>query len=156
MKSSNKLLAGFGAVILALVVVAVVLVQALPGASDIELPPEDTPEGVVMRYFKAIGEEDFITAGSYLTEEALEQYPFIKVQISRTPPRDVFDIGWKASIVETKTVDSQVTVYVDVSIFRPGEPFDNPIDTYREQFILVEENGTWKIQGPAGFLWYLY
>lgn len=156
MKSSSKWLAGFGAVLLTMIVIAVVLVLVLPGGDDIELPPEDTPEGVVLRYFQAINHEEYDLASEYLSEEAKEKYPFIRAKFPRIYESGPDEIGWKVSILDINKYQESADVFVEISVFRPEVSFYNPVNSYQETYELFLEDDVWKIDEPARIPWYIW
>ena len=65
MKSSSRLLLGFGITIGILVVVAVALVLSTRGS--VPLLPEDTPQGTVQRFLTALQNKDLQKAYTYLS-----------------------------------------------------------------------------------------
>jgi hypothetical protein len=124
MKSSTKWLIGFGSAIGVLVILAIVLVLALPGEKP--LPPEDTPEGVVMRYFKALEEEDYREAYSYLSEAARTDKDWVAtfdswVGYSYYPEQR--KSVWKVTVIEVDKYDLTASVDVEISSFEPKRHF---------------------------------
>ncbi len=83
MKTSSRWLLIFGVTIGVLVIAAVVLVLTMP-TPETRLLPEDTPEGIVQRYFLALEAEDYVTAYSYLSPPPSEKIPYEDVE--RTSP----------------------------------------------------------------------
>ena len=158
MKSSSKWLIGFGAVIGALMITAIVLVLAIPTDDEGDLPPEGTPEGTVIRYLKAIESGNYTRAYGYLSKSALaehEEYSYMDTY-EKWLKRYVYRPGgdaWKITIGEITELDEFTTVMVTVSIFEPESPFSNPVRTFQELFILEKENGRWVIKEPLAIWW---
>jgi hypothetical protein len=155
LKSSSKWLAGFGVVIGALVILAVVLVLTLPGEDERELPPENTPEGVVTRYLKAVEAGDYETVYGYLSRSALAENRDLDTfeEWVRYQPRQSGDGAWKATITGTREYGEYTEVVVEISRFEPEPPFPNPVYSNQEVFILEREDGNWAIQNPLYIPW---
>jgi len=152
-KSSSRLLLAFGAVIGALVIVAIVLVLTMP-THETPLLPEDTPEGIVQRYFLALQAEDYVTAYSYLSPPPSEKYPYEEWSGPFTSPGE--KPGFKVTLGKSAVKDSEATVEVVVDIFRPSGPFDNPVRTNYVTFFLKKEGTSWKITSPWDVWWLFY
>jgi hypothetical protein len=146
MKSSSKWLVGFGGAIGALVVLAVVLVLTMPG--DAELLPENTPEGVVQRYFRAIEDNDYDKAYSYMAESTTNTTDNTILKWSTMYQYRGQSNAWKVIMGETELHGNTATIPVTVEVFNPGSPFDNPSYTQHFIFTLESENDTWKIVSP--------
>src|SRR4030042_4368109 len=101
---------------------------------ETRLLPEDTPEGIVQRYFLALQAKDYVTAYSYLSSPTREQNPYEMWRgyfiSSEEKPE------WKVTLGESAVTDNEATVEVTVDIFKPGGPFGNPVDTYNITFFL--------------------
>lgn len=153
MKSSSRWLLAFGVAVGVLVIVAIVLVLTIP-AQEVQLFPEDTPEGTVQRYFLALQAEDYVTAYSYLIPPPNEKNPY---EQWRSP---LISSGekpeWKVTLGKSAVKDSEATVDVVVDIFRPSGPFDNPVRTQHVTFFLKEEGTSWKISSPWDVWWLFY
>ena len=153
MKASNRLLLGFGIAVGVLVIAAVVLVLTIP-TQETRLLPENTPEGIVQRYFQALQKEDYVTAYSYLIPPPSEKYPY---EEWRSPLiRSEEKPGWKVTLGKSAVRDSEATVDVVVDVFRPSGPFDNPVRTQHVTFFLKKEGTIWKITSPWDVWWLFY
>jgi hypothetical protein len=152
-KSSSRWLLAFGATIGVLVIVAIVLVLTMP-TPETRLLPENTPEGIVQRYFLALKTGDYIKAYSYLIPPPSEKYPYQEwsgpFSSSGEKPE------WQARVVKSAVSDSEATVDVVVDVFRPGGPFDNPVRTNQITFFLKKEGTSWKITSPTYVGWFFY
>jgi hypothetical protein len=154
MKSSTKWLIGFGSAVALLVILAIVLVLALPGERP--LPPENTPEGVVMRYFKALEEEDYREAYSCLSEAARADKEWVAtfdswMGYSHYPGQQ--ESVWKVTIIEINTFDLTASVEIEISSFEPNAAFSVPVYSYREVYRLDNTESGWKIREPLDIPW---
>ncbi len=150
MKSSSKWLLGFGTAIGILVILAVVLVLVMPENNEIELLPENTPDGVVQRYVNAIRNRDYEEAYGYLSSSALEdepRYNTFEQWSGMFLNRGQVD-AWRAEIGEPEIHDNKAVVMVTVEVFDPDSVFGDPVDTMYYQFILEKQDGVWKITSP--------
>jgi len=152
-KSSSRLLLAFGVAIGVLVIVAVALVLTMP-APETRLLSEDTPEGIVQRYFLALEKGDYMTAYSYLSPPPSEKYPYDAWRSPLTSSGEKPE--WKAMVVKSAVKDNEATVDVVVDVFRPGGPFDNPVRTNQITFFLKKEGTSWKITSPWDVWWLFY
>ncbi|MBI2287503.1 MAG: hypothetical protein HYY41_05890 [Chloroflexi bacterium] len=153
MMTSRRWLLTVGLAIGVLAIVAIVLVLTTGSPADKPLFPEDTPEGIIQRFILAIRDKDYLTAETYLapptddrTKNDLRQF-----QISG---RDEGP-GWKAALGKSTIRDNEATVDVTVSVFRPGGPFENSVNTFQITFFLKKVGTAWKITSPLN-LWWLY
>jgi hypothetical protein len=153
MKSSSRWLLIFGVAIGVLVIAAVVLVLTMP-ALETRLLPEDTPEGIVQRYFLALQKEDYVTAYNYLSSsiQKTEPYAVWRGHFSSSGEKP----EWKVTLGQSVVKDSEATVDVVVDVFRPGGPFGNPVRNQHVTFSLQKEGTSWKIASPWGVLWWLF
>jgi len=151
MKSSTRWLLGFGSAIVVLVLVAVILVLTMTGENSYNLLPEDTPEGIVQRYFLAIEAEDYEQAYSYLSPAATSEE-------SRYNTYEGWHQGllqrkqtnaWKVTLGESSVTETKAVVPVTVDIFSPDTPFEDPVSTRSYTFTLEKEEGLWRIISPA-------
>lgn len=145
MKSSNRLLLGFGIAIGAVAVVTVVLVLAF-GRGDSPLLPQDTPEGTVQRFLLAVKERDYPRAYSYL--DIIEERG---QKVSYEQWRQSVDVGpdpatsWKATIEKVERGNGTASIEVRVEVFRPRGPFEDPVRTSRMSFELRRTVESWVI-----------
>ena len=151
MKASNRLLLGFGIAVGVLVIVALVLVLTIP-TQETRLLPENTPEGIVQRYFLALEAEDYVKAYSYLSPPPSDKLTYEEWRrrfvISEERP------GWKVTLGKSVVRDNEATVDVGVDVFRPRGPFDNPVSTQHVTFFLKKEGTIWKITSPTHVWWF--
>ncbi|MBI4286708.1 MAG: hypothetical protein HY670_12540 [Chloroflexi bacterium] len=161
MKSSNRLLLIFGAIIGVLIIVAIALVLTI-SPRDSALLPEDTPEGVVQRFLQAVKDQDYVKAYSYLSLEEPGKdgaphkvtYEEWRTRFRQSPSRE--QRAWKATLGKSTIVGDIATVEVIIETFRPGGgPFENPVDTSYTLFDLKKTDGSWVITTFPG-LWWLY
>ena len=152
MKSSNRLLIIFGSAIGVLVLVAIILVLAMP-AHQPALLPEDTPEGTVQRYFIALQNEDYAKAYSFITqpEDPKMTYDMWRGQYYRPAEKN----SWKVTIGKAKIIGNEATVDVVIDVFRPQGPLSDPINTNDISFSLRKARAGWTIISPFD-LWWLY
>ncbi len=152
MKSSNRLLIIFGSAIGVLVLVAIILVLAMP-AHQPALLPEDTPEGTVQRYFIALQNEDYAKAYSFITQPADPKMTsdIWRGQYNRPVEKNV----WKVTIGKAKIIGNEATVDVVIDVFRPQGPLSDPINTNNISFSLRKAGTGWTIISPFD-LWWLY
>ena len=153
MKTSSRWLLIFGVTIGVLVIVAVALVLTMP-TPETHLLPEDTPEGIVQRYFLALQAEDYVTAYSYLSSSTQKTNPYEvwRGGIYRSEDRS----GLRVTLGKSVVTGNEATVEVTVDIFRPGGPFQNPVRTQHLTFFLEKEGTSWKISSPWYVWWLLY
>lgn len=153
-RSSRRWLFGFGLAIVVLAIVTIVLVLTTGSPSDKPLLPQDTPEGTVQRFLLAIRDKDYLAAESYLAPPASTDktaYDLRQNQMYGTGERP----GWKTTLGKSTIRDNEATVDVTVSVFRPGGPFENSVNTYQVTFFLKKVETSWKITSPLN-LWWLY
>jgi hypothetical protein len=151
-KPSSRWLLAFGAAIGLLAIVAIVLVLIV-GAREAPLLPENTPEGIVQRYFLALKDGDYVTAYNYLSPKATEKYPYgqwVPFVSSEERP------GFKVTLGKSAVTGNEATVDVVVNVFRPGGPFENPVRTQYVTFFLKKEGTSWKITSPWDVWWLFY
>jgi hypothetical protein len=150
MKSSNKWLLGFGTAVGILVILAVVLVLIMPGSDEVDLLPENTPDGVVQRYIFAVKNRDYEEAYGYLSASAIadeERYSSFEEWSRMFLNRDGGD-PWRAVIGEAEYFDSKAFVDVTIEIFSPEGIFGDPVRELYYPFTLEQQDGAWKIISP--------
>jgi hypothetical protein len=150
MKSSNKWLLGFGTALGILVILAIVLVLIMPGDNEIELLPENTPEGVVQRYIYAIKDGDYEEAYGYLSTLAIadqerydsfEEWSRLIVNRGNTDP-------WRATISDAEYRGGNTFVTVTIEIFDPEGMLRDPVKKRYYPFTLEKQDNAWKITSP--------
>jgi len=153
MKTSTRFLLGFGIGIVALLVVTVVLVLTLKGSPA--LLPADTPEGVVQRFLMAIQDQDYQKAYTYLhIEERGSVLSFEDWYQQTFPPfRNSNQGSWKATLGKTTRAGNTATAEVFVDVFRPGGPFDNPVQTMTVSYQLTRTSDGWFISERPALFW---
>ena len=150
MKSSSKWLLGFGSALGILVVLAVVLVLTMPGDSEIELLPENTPEGIVQRYVYAIKEKDYKKAYGYLSTSAIAdegRYNSFEDWSRQLLNRSGGD-PWRAIIGDAEYSGGKAFLTVTIEFFDPEGLFNDPVRTWYYPFTLEQEDDVWKITSP--------
>ena len=151
MKASTRLLVTFGISIGALVIVTVVLALSLGAGQDTALLPEDTPEGTVQRYLRAIKAEDYKKAYGYLSTATLAEESHYNTyekwrqsyQWQREQP------GWKATLSEITITGNEADITVIIDVIKPEVIFSEPIQSQKYNFYLTKEGNTWKITSPV-------
>ena len=151
MKSSNRLLLWFGAVIGALIALSIILVAVTARQPEKTLP-ENTPEGTVQRYLLAITNGDYQKAFAYLSQapQARLNYDDWVRQLGNNRPSSS---SWKASLGKTTVTGNQATVNIVVSVFTPSGPFSDPVRTNNVSFILQKSGDSWLITSPTYVYW---
>lgn len=154
MKSSSRVLAVSGLVLGGLALAALILAVVLSGMNQPALLAENTPEGVVQRFFIAIDEGDYLKAYTYVSPpRGVENYYDIwKGPFINSGERPAFRVSLGQSVHQTLTA----SVEVIVETFRPGSPFGSNINTNRILFMLDLEDGNWRITSPVDIWWLLY
>ncbi len=155
MKSSSRLLIGFGIGTLVLVIITVVLALAL-GQKNAPLLPDNSPEGTVQRFLLAVQAKDYTLAYTYLAPPTEPPDKF-------SAPRSFADFSsstqnlpnnpWKASLGKTSIQGDTATVEVTVEVFVAGGPFGNPIRSQNVNFSLQKVGNVWLIISPANLYW---
>jgi hypothetical protein len=159
MKSSNRVLVGFGIGLVFLVIITIVLVYTL-GQNKASLLPENTPEGVVQRYLQAIQNRQYMEAYGYLASIPTPT----PAEIPKAPPRPTFEdwvrsvenasnTTWKASLGMTVINGDTATVEVIIEVFSFRGPFENPVRSDNVLFSLQREDDIWLITSPTYVYW---
>lgn len=153
MKSSTRFLLGFGIAITVLVVVTVVLVLTIKG--NVTLLPGNTPQGVVQRFLIAVQDQDYEKAFSYLQiQENGRVLSFNDwYQTTFSWFRSSSQTSWKATLGKTVQVGDTATVEVLVDVFRPGGPFNNPVQTQDVSYQLTKTADGWFITSRPVLYW---
>lgn len=157
MKASTRFLVISGAVIGVLVVATVALLLAVGDGGSATLLPEDTPEGVVQRFFLALEAEDYREAYSYLSSAVREEESYQSWSRQLVGNRDGPE--WTVMLGESLVVGNQATVEVTYTRFYPSTPlleFIDPIRTSRITIYLEKEGSSWGITSPTWFWFLLY
>jgi hypothetical protein len=157
MKTSSRLLIGFGAAIAVLVIVAVVLVLTLGQASSPALPG-NTPQGTVQRYLQAVQNKDYTTAYNMLDPAATTNPKF------PDGPQQTFDDyvmsaqgasnnTWKATLGTLSDNGTNASVEIEIEVFSPQGPFGNSTYSHNITFVLKKSGDKWIITAPSDLFW---
>jgi len=144
---SGLWLAGVAGVV-ALLVIASIVVSVVRGERDVKEYAENTPEGVVQRYLRAIWRDDDPHAAyAYLSDE-LKAY--CSYQHLRDTTQWMRDQGMRVSLVEAEPLmDWKTSVRVRVSQVSMGRPFTPEESSYTQSFTLKEQSaGVWRFVEP--------
>jgi hypothetical protein len=141
---SSRWLAGVIFVILALMVISIA-VRLLNRPDGSTLLSEDTPEGSVQRYLRAVDAGDLRTAHSYLSTELQESCTYLYLRDS-TRWLESTDLG--VALEDTVTLDGQVEVRVSITQYYGASPFDRGDYSHTQWFTLEEDGGIWRFTDP--------
>lgn len=130
-----------GLLVAALVVGVVVAATRAP----VRLDPE-SPEGVVQSYLEAVLDRDYGRAAEYLSAETAERCPPSLFREAWIPDDVVADLD------EVRLRDENADVRVQIRTTAEPLPFE-ALDTSIETFVLIDEDGSWRIDGAP---WPLY
>ena len=139
--STRWLLAMAGGVV-AIVVVSVVVAVATRG--DVELFPEDTPEGTVQRYLQALVAGDLSTAYEYLSVAFQDECDYRSFRdFARRREGD----DRRYVLEDVETLNGEVEVSVRVTRFSADPPFGGRESSSTQRYILALEDGAWRFTG---------
>ena len=141
--TSGRWLAGITAVVGALVVVSLVVALAT-GSGEPPLLAEDTPEGTVQRYIRAIQDADYAGAHALLTEDARERCP---IENLRQQKRFVTEDDVRVRLGATRPAGDDVEVTLHVTRFSASPPFGVSESTSESRYLLTETADGWRIVG---------
>lgn len=131
---SRLLLWAFGGLLLvALAVGAVAGAARRPAALE-----PGSPEAVVQSYLAAVLDSDYGTAARYLSDETAERCPASMFREVWVPDDLVADLD------EVRLGDARAEVRVQVRSTADPLPFE-AINTSIETFVLIDEEGAWRI-----------
>jgi len=147
MKSTNRWLIIFGAIIGALVIVAVTLVLTMK--NNTALLAENSPEGVVQRYILAIKNGDFQTAYTYLSDSAQTSMPY---STWKPIPPSSGNPTWQATIGKATIQGTTATIDVNVDRFYPSSGLNSSVSSQTLVFQLIKQSDGWKINQPD-YIW---
>ena len=141
-RSSRILLIGIGAVVVALIAVAIVLaLQPTP-----QLDPA-TPEGTVQGYFQALFDDDDELARTYFTDDLAD----------RCEPSEFHDRSDERAgvvIVDTETRGDRVRVHVKITETYGTDPFGSSSYSFDETLVLEQHGDRWLIAEPPWPIYY--
>ena len=152
MKSSNRLLLWFGAVIGALIALSIILVAVTTNQPE-KVLPENTPEGTVQRYLLALNEGDYQKAFGYLSPSPQERFNYDDWMRSLGSRPGGSSPSWKASLGTATVTGSEARVNIIISVFAPGGPFSDPVRTNTVLFTLKRSGESWLITSPTYVYW---
>ena len=153
MNSSRRWLIIF-AVVIVVLILATVLVVLLTKDNEIDLLPEDTPQGIVQRYLIAVQDRDYREAFGFLYFDPSEEIDSYEEWIRKIGAPGISDgPTWKAILGETVENGDIATVQVIIETLRPGGPFDNPVRSRERNFQLKRIDGQWSIISPTNTYW---
>ncbi len=148
---SSRWLVAIGAVVVGLILVAVVVAIVNPRAAD--ALPEDTPEGIVQRFILAVQDSDYSLAHSYLTEEMKETCPIANMEEGIHRFRGSLEDQRIALLDTDELSGGRVQVRVRVTTLNVSPPFGVDEYSYQERYILVQEDGNWRLDEPGPRAW---
>jgi hypothetical protein len=152
MKTSNRMLLIFAAIIALLAVVTLAIVLATGNKQPVLLP-EGTPDGTVQRYLLAIDSGDYQTAYNYLSfppGDKTTTYDIWRQSFNYPSTRPAY----KANLVKTSITGDNAIVDVSIEVFRGGGGlFNNPSSSSLITFNLQLIGGAWKITNPTYVYW---
>ena len=159
MRSSSRVLIGFGIVLAVLIIATIVLVFTL-GQRNIPQLAENTPEGTVQRYLLAIQDREFKKAYSYLYVPPVSSntdpkmvYPVTPYEIWVVSAENAAGKTWKANLGRITASGDTATVAVTVEVFRTQGLFENPVSTNNVIFSLQKQGTGWLITTPVDVYW---
>ena len=139
--TSGRWLAGITAAVGALVVISLVVALAT-GSGEPPLLAEDTPEGTIQRYIRAIQDADYAGAHALLTEDARERCP---IENLRQQKRFVTEDDVRVRLGATRPAGDDVEVTLHVTRFRASPPFGVSESTSDYRYLLTETADGWRI-----------
>ena len=143
--ASGRWLAGITAIVGALVVISLVVALAT-GSGEPPLLAEDTPEGTVQRYVRALQDADRAAdpdaAYALLSEDARERCP-----IDDFKRRQRFEAGddVRVRLGATRPAGDDVEVTLHVTRFSASPPFGVSESTSDYRYLLTETADGWRI-----------
>ncbi|MEX1252726.1 MAG: hypothetical protein WEE64_00145 [Dehalococcoidia bacterium] len=139
------------AVFVAALAVAGIVVALL--TTDGELLPEDSPEGVLQRYLRALEDGEHEEAYAYLAGDTQATCPFLDFvkQASYQGVR-----GSQMTLEDVDRFDDRALVTANVTVFDPNIPFGPEEHSYERTFELTLERGGWKMTWPEDWCGPLY
>ena len=147
---SSRWLAGAALVIMMIIVVSV-LVAVLNRSREATLLPENTPEGTVRRYLRALEEDGSRNAYDYLSPALQEKCEFQHFRdstrrIDRRAGGTAEDL--RVTLESTQSINGTVEVQVRITQFQVSAPFDVNEYSHTQHFALERLDGTWRFVEP--------
>lgn len=141
---SNRLLVLIAGIVAVMTVVAIAA-AALTSGREPRLLPEDTPEGVVQRYLRAVQDAQFRQAYDYMSPDLTAECPYDSFLNTASTNR-VDRI--QASLAGTRKFDDRAEVTVSVTSFsdsgRGMDPFSGGGSAFKQTFLLRQVDGGWR------------
>lgn len=141
-------LLGAAATLLILLVAGVVVVLATGGSTE-KVYPENTPEGVVQRFVRAMEDEDYRTAYSYLSSDLQARCPYDSF-VRGLPYYN--DDDMRITLESTRIEDDTAQVRLRITRFGGG-PFGADEYSYDSVMHLQLEDGQWRFVATPGLPW---
>ncbi len=159
MRSSSRVLIGFGVVLAVLVITTIVLVFTL-GQRNLPQLAENTPEGTLQRYLLAIQDREFQKAYSYIYIPPVSSptdpkavYPASSYEFWIISAENAASKTWKANLGRITISGNTATVAVTVEVFQTQGLFENPVSTNNVIFSLQKQGTDWLITAPVDVYW---
>ncbi|MBI4300208.1 MAG: hypothetical protein HY677_03655 [Chloroflexi bacterium] len=142
--SSSRWLLAVALVVVLLIAASVTVVLVNPRESG-KILSEETPEGIVQRFIRAIQDQDYELAHSYLTA---------KLRSDCTVDQIKSMSHWFAESSQGRQVDlidkeqlsrGRVAVRVRITEVRVSPPFMVNESDHQERYVLVQEDGQWRL-----------
>ncbi len=135
----------YGAVTFVVALVVGGLVVALVTNRDVDLMPEDTPEGVLQRYLIALKDEEYEEAYGYLSREQRDRCTLSEF-FSRAPRTRVRDS--RVTLADTQTFGDTAIVRAEITTFEADVPFGSSEYSRDRNYSLRLEAGEWRLEEP--------
>ena len=129
-----------GAVFLAVLLIASVVVAVLERE---ELLAEGTPEATVQSFLRAVQDEEFRLAHSFLSDDLKEDCAFDQFFSRTVSPRGPMGDD-RITLERTKTEGDIAFVTVRVTQFHGRGLFETSESSHEQRLILREEDGQWR------------
>ncbi len=134
--------------VVALLIVVAVLVLVVIRPRSAQTYAEDSPEGTIQRYLRALEEGDSETAYSFFSSEVQRDFPLQEFEDGLPRPEFGVEDGRRSVRVagvetrgDTATLLLEVDEYVDLVPLSPEYQSELEVT-------LTHENGAWKIDEP--------
>ncbi len=146
MSASTRWLIGIAAGIALLVIVSIVV--ALAKGGEAPLLDESTPEGIVQRFLLAVEDKEYAKAHGYLSARLQEGCPISQIR-ETLRWREDNSREMRVEMLEKEAVEGgKMQVRVRVTEVNVSPPFGVNEYHHDELYILVQEDGAWRIDEP--------
>jgi hypothetical protein len=154
-KSSSRLLIGFGLGLAVVVIITVVLALSI-GQKNAPPLSADSPEGTVQQFLLAVQSKDYAAAYKYLIPPSTQ--PDVNTfqgsfEYFSSSAQNVSNNTWKANLGKTSLQGDTASVEIILEVFTSGGPFGNPIRSNTIIFFLKKTGNTWLISSPTDLYW---